>query len=220
MNLIVTIHTGSVYEQLAEITWKNNKLLYAKKHGYSVIAKTENLYGIDIGFEKIKFLIDVLEQNPEAENILWVGTDTMITNFDIKIEDKLSNTHDVIMTGDFNGIINCDVILLKNTSRSLAWLNDIMDNYVEYSQHRFRENQCMIDIMDKWKDVVTLMPQRYMNSYDYTLYGIYENQNDIKGNSGHWHPGDWIIHWPGTSFDTRITQATQYFNLQQPIGNL
>ena len=76
-------HFMSLIKELNE----NNKVKYAEKHGYAYLAKTDEFYGFEPGFEKIQFMIDIFDTYPDTEWIWWTGTDSMVTNFNIKVED-------------------------------------------------------------------------------------------------------------------------------------
>lgn len=203
MIILATLHNDN-YQELANETWDNNKVQYAEKHGYAYLAKTEDFYGFEPGFEKIQFLLDTFEAYPETTWIWWTGTDSMVTNFNTKIEDKIAEAGDadVIMSADFNFKINCDSILVKNSDKARAWLKDIMDNMPKYHTHQFKEQQYMLDSLDKYTDTVKLMPQHFMNSYEYKMYRVnpwvYEKDTDVNGDRGQWEAGDWLVHWPGT----------------------
>ena len=203
MIILATLHNDN-YQELANETWENNKVQYAEKHGYAYLAKTEDFYGFQPGFEKIQFLLDTFEAYPETSWIWWTGTDSMVTNFNTKIEDKIAEAGDadVIMSADFNFKINCDSILVKNSDKARAWLKDIMDNMPKYHTHQFKEQQYMLDSLDKYTDTVKLMPQYFMNSYEYKMYRVnpwvYEKDTDVNGDRGQWEAGDWLVHWPGT----------------------
>jgi len=203
MIILATLHNDN-YQELANETWENNKVQYAEKHGYAYLAKTEDFYGFEPGFEKIQFLLDTFEAYPETSWIWWTGTDSMVTNFNTKIEDKIAEAGDadVIMSADFNFKINCDSILVKNSDKARAWLKDIMDNMPKYHTHQFKEQQYMLDSLDKYTDTVKLMPQYFMNSYEYKMYRVnpwgYEKDTDVNGDRGQWEAGDWLVHWPGT----------------------
>lgn len=222
MIVLATMHDDN-YKELAAETWDNNKVQYADKHGYAYLAKTEDFYGFPPGFEKIQFLLDTFETYPDVEWIWWTGTDSLITNFNIKIEDKIKldladgeevfDPH-VIMSSDFNFDINCDSILIKNTDKSKAWLQEIMDNMPKYASHQFKEQQVMLDIMSKYEDIVFIMPQHYMNSYEYKMYEVppwnYKDAVDVNGHRGQWEPGDWLVHWPGTQPNERKKLVAEY----------
>jgi hypothetical protein len=218
MNIIATIHNDA-YSALAEKTWDNNRVKYAEKHGYGYVAKTEDFYGYSIGFEKIQFLIDLFDTYPDTEWILWTGTDSMVTNFDIRIEDKIVPGYDVILCGDFNFEVNADIMLIKNTIPAREWLKDLMKQYATYQTAQYSEQQCIMDGMIKYLELIKLMPQRHMNSYDYDLYKgppwFDEKRQDVAGNDGQWAPGDWIIQWPGTQMNERMVLVDKYSELVQ-----
>ena len=209
MIILATLHDNN-YQELATETWDNNKVKYADKHGYAYLAKTEDFYGFPPGFEKIQFLLDTLEAYPDTTWIWWTGTDSMVTNFNIRVEDKVAEAGDahVIMSADFNYKINCDSILVRNSDKAKAWLKDIMDNMPNYHAHQFKEQQYMLDSLDKYTDTVVLMPQHFMNSYEYKMYKVnpwlYEKETDVNGDRGQWESGDWLVHWPGTQPRERI----------------
>lgn len=212
MIILATMHDDK-YKELADETWENNKVKYAERHGYAYVAKTDNFYGIPPGFEKVQFLLDLLDTYPDTEWIWWTGTDSMVTNFETKVEDKVNfeeagiEPH-VIMSSDFNFDINCDSMLVKNTPEAKAWLQEIMDLLPKYGNHQFKEQQAMLDIMDAWEDKILIQPQHYMNSYEYKMYRVapweYKDDTDVNGHRGQWEYGDWLVHWPGTQPNERM----------------
>jgi hypothetical protein len=217
---LTTMHDTN-YQELATQTWDNNKVEYAERYEYAYIAKTEDFYGFPPGFEKIQFLLDTFEAYPDIGWIWWTGTDSMITNFNTRIEDKIAEVDNlgfdavsVIMSSDFNYDINCDSILIKNTDRAKQWLQEIMDNMPKYANHQFKEQQVMLDIMDKYEKDVMIMPQHFMNSYEYRMYEVspwnYKLKTDINGERGQWESGDWLIHWPGTQPNERKKLVEEY----------
>ena len=209
MIILATLHNNN-YQELATETWDNNKIKYAEKHGYAYLSKTDDFYGFEPGFEKIQFLLDTFEGYPDATWIWWTGTDSMVTNFNTRVEDKIAEAGDahVIMSADFNFKINCDSILIKNTIEAKAWLEDIMEAMPKYASHQFKEQQYMLDSLDKNADIIKLMPQNFMNSYEYKMYKVapwlYEKETDVNGDRGQWEAGDWLVHWPGTQHRERM----------------
>ena len=228
-------HHDEGYKKLADLTWHENKEEYAALHSYGMYAKTEDWSskssnGLMTGFEKIYIARDTLIENPEFEWIWWTGTDSMITNFSTKIEDRVDNNYHMIVCVDINGV-NADSILFRNSPECLNFLNKILD----------LEQQCMafwdteqraIDtllgfpgtgdpnwptgndlvIKNEYKNVVKLVSQRYMNSYNYTLYREYTDHRDKLGVNGNWSFGDWLVHWPACSLAQRIQLYHHYKN--------
>lgn len=222
MIVLATMHDDK-YKELANETWENNKVKYAEKHGYGYVAKTDDFYGFPPGFEKIQFILDTFEAYPEITWLWWTGTDSMVTNFETRIEDKVkledTNTKEVfdshvIMSSDFNFDINCDSMLVKNSAEARTWLQDIMDNMPKYANHQFKEQQYMLDSLDKYNNTVFIMPQHYMNSYEYRMYTVppwnYTKTTDVNDHRGQWETGDWLIHWPGTQPMERMQLVKEY----------
>lgn len=233
MHVLIS-HNDEKYQPLADITWDQNKVLYAEKHGYSYYNRTEGFATANeksalTGFEKLYIAKDVFEHYPDCEWLWWTGTDTLITNFETKIEDKIDNNYHIIMSVDINGI-NDDSMLIRNSPEGLAFLNHIQELEEEFMQYWDVEQGAMCHAMgfprtgdpswpkgadiivnEKYRSIVKLMPQRYMNSFNYEIYGnFYSQHNDRMGFDGNWQPGDWLIHWPATSVEQRIQLANAY----------
>jgi hypothetical protein len=225
MYALITHHDEG-YQRLADLTWNQNKLKYASRHGYAAHAKTNNWTsksssGIMTGFEKLYIAKEVLSEHPEYDWVWWTGTDTMITNFAVRIEDRIDNNYHFIICVDVNGI-NADSILIRNSPESLKFLDDVLTMEEECVKHWDHEQRAialslgfpvtaspdwvkspLLQVSEKYQSVVKVMPQRFMNSFYYKLYN-YTDQRDTLGLDGNWHPGDWLIHWPATSIDVRI----------------
>ena len=207
----VISHNDEKYQPLADYTWNKNKQLYCELHGYSGINKTTGFKGgIPIGFEKCFFIKELLDKHPEYEWIWWTGSDAMITNFTIKIEDKIDPNYDLIIATDCNEINN-DSFLIKNTQWAKDWMDELINLIPKYSNHYFYEQQAMIDTIPKYKDKVKIVPQRYLNAYKNDLYP-HQSKFDLLGNDGTWQKGDWLIHWPGTGLDLRLQLARHFLN--------
>lgn len=226
MYALITHHDAG-YQRLADLTWDNNKVLYAKKHGYGYHARTDNFVTLNPngpmnGFEKIWIAKQVLEDHPEYEWIWWTGTDSIITNFSTRIEDRVNNAYHFIVCVDINGI-NADSLLIRNSPEGLAFLDEILAQEPNTINHWDTEQRAIANLLgwpgtgdkgfpppdqltvpDKYKNIVKVMPQRYMNSFNYHLYPQYAVPRDKLDFDGNWQLGDWLIHWPATPLDYRI----------------
>jgi len=229
MYALISLHDEK-YQPLADLTWDQNKLCYAQQHGYSSYLKTNNFVGdiSTIGYEKIHFTKQILNEHPEHEWIWWTGTDTMITNFSTRIEDRINNAYHFIVCVDINGI-NADSFLVRNTPQGRGFIDDIIA-IQDVAMNNWDTEQWAISnllgfpgtslpgwpygndlkITNKYKDVVKIMPQRYMNSFNYLLYPQYKITRDKLDFDGNWQLGDWLIHWPATSLEDRIQLANFY----------
>lgn len=221
MYALVELHNDK-YQPLADLTWEQNKVKYAQLHGYQYFCRTDNFHeGSLIGYQKMWFLKDLLDAHPEVEWFWWTGTDTMITNFGTRIEDRIDNTKHFMVCVDVNGI-NADSFLIRNTPEGRKFLDAILAAEEECSKHWDGEQRAIavvlgfpvtgqyvntavdkFQITNEWKDIVKVLPQRYMNSFNYYLYH-YKDHRDSLGWDGNWQIGDWLIHWPAINLEGRI----------------
>lgn len=198
------------YKPLGQLTWFENKILYAKQHGY----ETElNLYDVTRhhGWEKIFHTKSILENT----NIDWIwvtGCDSMVTNFDIKLESIIDENYDIIISKDQHNI-NIDSFLIKNSSKSIEILQTIIDQYNYYCNNNWKEQACFIDLYyNFYFQNIKIIPQRTLNSYNYsTLKHLPKKPNfDGCGLDGNWQPYDLLIHFVDQSLDHRILLCQKY----------
>lgn len=208
---VVTSMHDSNYNELAELTWNQNKKLYCEKHGYIGI---NWLVGSDRtypgGWERLKRIRDIMIEHPEYKWFWWTGADAMITNFNVKMEDKIDENFDLIIATDCNEINN-DSFLIKNTKWSQDYLQELINLIPRFEKHYFYEQQAMIETIPNHKEKVKIVPQRYLNSYKNDLYP-WQSKYDLLGTDGTWQKGDWLIHWPGTGLDVRLQLARHFLN--------
>ena len=142
----------------------------------------------------------------------------MITNFNIKLDDLIYEDSFFIIAADIHGI-NADSFFIKNTPISIKFFEEILekkDNYID-------EQQAFNMLRHKYD--FKIIPQKFINSYDYSLYCCIEDfningyqqecesQKDIFGLKGQWTNGDFLIHWPGISLSKRIELAKELNNI-------
>lgn len=233
---LITLHDEN-YQSLADYTWEGNKVLYAQRHGYGYHAKTDNwVSDAGVGFEKIFFAKEILETHPEYEWIWWTGTDTLITNFATRIEDRIDNNYHFIVSVDILGL-NVDSILIRNTPEGRNFIDTVISKIDETKNFWDTEQRAInyilgfpgtgepgwpepehLKVTNEFKNVVKIMPQRCMNSFNYYLYPHYQQvpHRDRLNTDGNWQFGDWLIHWPATTLEYRKELAEFY---QQFIVN-
>lgn len=195
------------HADLAELTWYNNKVKYAEKHGYLAVAKTDNFSPEQVHFDKFVHLLDVMEKNPDVDWVWWLDNDAMITNFDIRVEDLVDNDYHVIMPTDI-AALNTGSFIVRNSTQAREWLNFLLSKKKEYKDDKkWFEQQAVIDFYPKFQDLFKIIPQQWLNSYDYKMYNV--EGTDLLGQDGQWYPGDFVIHWPGLPNPTRVQLAKQ-----------
>lgn len=195
------------YQDLADLT-DQTKREYCDRHGYKFFVLKENKYSEIMGFNKVGFMLDLLNTNPEIDWLLLTECDATITNVTIPMEEKIDNDYHVVLAVDRLNL-NAGNILVRNSLEGRAYLQMIMDSEPDYKDAEWAEQQVMIDTIDKYTDIVKIVPQRYMNSYIQAPYDYCDVRTDIMGNSGEWQVGDWILHMPGLHKPVRIDVTTQ-----------
>jgi hypothetical protein len=218
MYALFTIYNES-FAQLNSHTWNKNKLLYAKQHDYETFVRDD----WTSNYDRIYQIKNIFETRPDISWIWYTDSDVIVTNFQTTIESKIVSTHHVVVSTDVNGI-NCGSMLLRNSPQTISFLTDIIGIEDMAQEHWDKEqwafsNLCgfpetcdpawpsgkNLVVADKYKDIVYIVPQRYLNSYDYSLYPWHKDTRDKLLEDGNWLLGDWALHWPGVTIDTRLS---------------
>lgn len=218
MNTCVVSLYNDNYKELAEITLEDNCREYCKIHNYDCYIKKDN-FGLEhLGFEKIRLLLELLKTD-KYDWIYWRGADTLITNFQIKLENLIDPNYHFLISLDVHGI-NSDSLFIKNSPQGIKLFEDILS----YSNTAPEEQLVINHLYGSNQDIIKLIPQKLMNSYNYPLYTSEEPWNvygvqhecilkqDQLGYYGGWDIGDFLLHWPGIRNDKRIELAKYYTN--------
>jgi hypothetical protein len=203
---IASINTDN-YQDLADLT-DAPKREYCERYGYKFFVLKETKYSPVMGFNKIHFSLEILNENPDVEWLLFSECDATVTNLTIPMSDKINNDYHVILPVDVNNI-NAGNFLVRNSPEGRAYLQMIIDHEELYSTHEWAEQQAMIETIQDYSDTVLLVYQKYMNSYQPEAYDYADVSKDLFGNSGAWEKGDWIVHWPGLHKPVRMQLAQQ-----------
>ena len=190
------------YQDLADLT-DQTKIEYCNRYGYKFFVLKENKYSDVMGFNKIGYILDLLNSNPDVEWLLFSECDATITNLTIPMEQKIDNNYHVIIPVDRLNL-NAGNLMVRNSPEGRAYLQMIMDNEPKYHDHEWAEQQVMIDTIDNYTESVKIVEQRYMNSYIQAPYDYCDVRQDIFGNNAEWQVGDWILHLPGLHKPVRI----------------
>lgn len=219
--LVVNAHLPA-YKPLADLTTYGNRTEYCKRHGYTLKVQTE---GFElpcchpVTFSRLKFMRD--ELNGSGFDWAWCsGVDTLNTNFNIRLEDLVDPAFHVIASCEWCGPFQADSFMVRNSPQGFGWMDAILAKYEVYKNHTWVEQQAIIDSLGEFGSAIKLLPQRVMNAYDYALYREkYKGEpkvmdaKDWFGNDGQWHPGDFLIHWPGLPLSQRLELAKKYLEL-------
>jgi len=234
MKIAVTnIYTKNIKE-LAIITTEYNKRKYCEKHGYDLIVQTDNFALPHLGFEKLNLIKNTIQTN-KYDWVYWCGTDTMITNYKIKLEDIIDENYCFIIAPDLWDW-NVDSMLFKNDERTIRFLETIISRYSDHIDENgnpkinkvkrkdgnwvaWAENGAIIEeckgidftttIKKEYQNFVKEVPQKTMNSYLYNLYATPEHSKklDYQNRNGQWSKGDFLVHWPGAHNNLKLQLA-------------
>lgn len=214
---VATMNDGA-YNYLAPYTWDQNGLKYCEAWDYPYAVLTDG-EGMQPGYAKMSFLLDLCEEHPEVEWILWKDCDSLITNFSIKIEDLVDNSCHFMVSTYWNGI-NAGMFMLRNSPEGRDYVRMILDLQSDPSCPN--EQEAIIKTYEQYKDnIVKIVPQRMFNAacfFDgcHPERGVDpRNHQDVLGQSGQWLHGDFIMHWPGQNPQLRLHLARKY--LQQVV---
>lgn len=204
MHAVASINTPD-YQDLADLT-DATKIEYCNRYGYQFFVLKETKYSSIMGFNKIHFVRDIFNQNSDLDWLLFSESDAMITNMTISMPEKFdSDYHFIIPVDRLN--LNAGNFLVRNSAQGRDYLDMILSKESDYLEEPWAEQQVIIDTIEDYQDIVKIVPQRYMNSYEPHIYDYCDASLDIFGNSGAWQQGDWIVHWPGTYKPNRINRA-------------
>ena len=211
--LILTAADDEIRE-IGDISYANKKR-YADKHGYDVEYVTEyptwcNWQGGDRSWYKIPLVLDRLSR---FDWIWWSDADSLIRNFQIRLEDILATDKDLVIGRDHQpfvmpttpsepvsrvGMINCGNFMIRNCEWSAGFLAQVINStWIEALGYYHREQGAMIRLLDDLynSERVEYVPMRTFNSYsDYALTAeesSWKTQDIYKD-------GDFVIHWAGT----------------------
>lgn len=221
---MVSSYTDNL-EELIQLTWYKNKKLYCEKHNYDYwlltredIIDNNNNYICDkltylpktyfgMVYTKVKGLNNILHEHPEYDWLIWCDADTLITNFNIKIESFLDDNYHFIVSTDLNGI-NAGVFCIRNSQQGRKYINDML----EYRNYFIHEQDFIIKTHDVFKSIIKIVPQKTFNSYCFSdnIYKEVKNTKDSLGEEGQWSPGDFLMHWAGTDTQQRLQLANKY----------
>lgn len=225
MYAVASMSTSNIAD-LAAIT-DPTKIEYCERHGYlwfnlgddDIHIKTTPFSNF-MDFNKPLFVKKVFEQHPEIEWMLFTEADATITNLTIKIEDKIDNNYHLIVPVDRLNL-NSGNILIRNSEQGRAYIQTMIDRTPLYEESqgpnstwkdRWGIQQYIIDTLGEFEDIIKIVPQRYMNSYE-QIYDYCHIDVDILGTPALWEPGDWIVHWPGIRHEVRLQRQQHLPNM-------
>jgi hypothetical protein len=217
MYAVVNLCTSNI-DDLGSLT-NATKKEYCQRHGYEFFTIGDEFVGersepwtFAMDWFKPKFLIKLFNERPDIEWALVTEADATITNLTIPMEDKIDNDYHIIVPVDRLNL-NSGNLLVRNSPEGRAYLQAMLDDEEKYLVNTtnnpiFGLQLWMVDNIEKFSDIVKIVPQKHMNSYEHGIYDYCDIRVDIFGTNGAWEKGDWIIHWPGIQHQVRLQRAS------------
>lgn len=200
MTGVVTLYHPN-YQPLADLVLPNLQE-YCDKHGYTLLYHCGNYGGGQIGFQKMRYLRDLMRG--DLELALVVDLDVIITNLDKRFEDFISGDNDYFVTKDVNGINNGSFIIRK-TDWSMHLLKFMLDH-----ESGFTCEQNVLKTLEAQlvNHGLGILPHPSINSYLHPSLGspfesIYPEWRDTTFPNV-WRQGDFLLHLPGMNLEQRL----------------
>jgi hypothetical protein len=207
------------YAELAKLTTYGNKAEYCARHGYDLHVKTDNFTMASVHpvtWDRLRFMFNLLKTG-KYDWIWTVGTDTLVTNMTVKLETLIDPAFHFVISCEWCSPMQADSFLTRCSPEGSTYIEYILSKFGEFKAHPWVEQAAMLECKDRFKDIIKILPQRAMNSYDYKLYmEMYPDTEKVKegtdyfGQSGQWQPGDFLIHWPGLKLHHRLQLVEEY----------
>jgi len=220
----ILIYTGYANGERGNFTeWANkttqNKFEYAEKHGYGFLSE-RNYKGYDrpISWYKIYKILNLIN---DYDWVVWMDADSLITNYNVKIEDIINQEVDrkkTVFLSPKDLPIECSLPPLKETNyiitqddyspcmgifliKNCEWSRNFFKKIYEQTNHLndpIWDNRAQDSLLynnPELMENIKFVPQKTLNSF--TL---------------NWTVGDFIIHWPATESERKKRYTEEYLN--------
>lgn len=190
------------YSELASLT-RQNKIDYCSKNGYSYLEiQEEAANNKHVAFNKYSVALRYL---PFYDWVFYNDCDSLIMNYNIKLESFIDENYEAIISYDINGL-NTGQWFVKNTN----WANTFLKRV--YDRNEF-------DSFGGWADQVAfcntwlysgeamqktkVVPQKLFNSYLYETFSKNDRGESPDWAQGQFTTGDFCLHLCGLNSNAR-----------------
>ena len=205
MKFTVLTFCDETFKLMAEITGNNHRD-YCHKHGYFCKKRIFPAFKGN-GYERLcyaakinaEIILQELYLGKENDYLFTIGSDAIITNMEIKLEDIAGEYKDFnIIVGSDSGGINSSQQLIKITPRSRKYYMEMVawiEKGGEHDQRYMHENP---------KEFMIETHQNLMNSYDC------ETRQEPPETPGNWKTGDFLVHLAGMTLEQRMAVLNKW----------
>ena len=187
----------------------NNKVEYARQHGYGVLASNvqQDMLSTVGGFAVCDHLNAIFVQFRSVSWLVVIGADHVIMNPAVSFKDIVIGESAGIIVSAEASVINLGMYFLRNSKMGLSFLNTMCAAEEMYKEHAWFDNQFAIEA---WKSngmmrkCMSMLPQRAFNSYPAGAYGAHYDVDAVLHCSTTYQAGDFVIHFPGLARDVKM----------------
>lgn len=205
---IVTLYDHN-YTDLARYSIPNFKQ-YAQKHNYGFCFYDDYLdIAKPIQWQK---LLAIKENLDKYDWLWWIDVDSLIMNFDIKLEDIIDHRYDIIFTKNKHSYISDGSAFYKNVDLVQKFLSDAYElqrpELKDINPYIFDHEQQAIRVLAKdpiYASRIKLIDEKVCNSYWITDEPTVLNSiPDWNASDNIYKEGDFVIQFCGRNIDERI----------------
>lgn len=190
MKVCVVTSTSPYRKAMFDLTYPN-MMEYANRHNYDthVINLEDGVWA----YKKHEAFRELFNSGHDV--IFYKDDDSLFTNMTTHVESFIDFKHGFYITRDVGGFNGGVMLLVKDGGSSI---NDLVLNN---SQMYYNEQDLLNALYPSIKEMISVLPQQYMNSY---LYESYPEIGKRKHEEGQWEYGDFILHLPALTIEKRI----------------
>lgn len=193
---IANFYTPS-FGHIRAVTIENHKE-YARRHGYEYVCQERDVQYAKVFYDRLRWYCELLRSG-KFDWLQVVDADILFTNFNIEIESITDNAFHAVLCRDALMIVAGDMVL-RCTPQCIEWLSAVIALEPFYQPPARNEQFAMEHLMPRFDDIIKIVPQKQMSTYDYSLYrnlgGNYVKGLDAGGQCGEWERGDFKFHCP------------------------
>jgi len=219
------------YRLLANLTWPN-KTNYAERHGYKTIGVQHKVRS-SIVLERALQWAFTLDAMPDGDFLLMVGTDTIITRPDTRLEIFVDNNHDLFVLTDGYTVFG-DALIVRSCPATRRFLFMVGERGHKYAKHVGSEQDAMTVILLDEPEIPkeehsTAMIEAQLNKTDVRVKVLNDRKfcfDDIANHDSRgiprlgqnrffprertWMPEYFMVHLGGMPLTKRIELARNY----------
>lgn len=192
---------SEAWSELHDLTILSKKE-YCEKWNFDLIDHRHNINCSERGWwwSRAVLWLEELKKIRPNDYLLFMGADTLIMNMNINLLELVYD-YDCVIGLDVNGI-NCDIVSFCHTPDTIK----LLERVLELNGREQNEQDALHRALGEKLCDVKILPQRYLNSYIYECYK--KNHPNDKG--GTYESGDFILHFPGLSYEDKLLLTRQY----------